>query len=75
MTEVRAPARAQGWCPRCGARYEAWSCLELLGLVSAERLRSLLTSWDDRQRVEVRRCPRCGAPLARLADAPEAQQA
>jgi hypothetical protein len=56
----------EGGCPHCGTRYESWSRLEFLESVSPERIRSLVTSWDSGQRIEVRRCPRCGAALARF---------
>ncbi len=74
MTTDGLPTGARGECHHCGAEYGAWSCLELLEFVGAERLRLLVTSWDGR-RVEVRRCPRCGAALARLADVAERRHA
>jgi NMD protein affecting ribosome stability and mRNA decay len=71
MTAKATRARVSGGCHRCGAEYDAWSLLELVELVNAERVRSLTKSWDSKQRVEVRRCPRCGAALARLANGAE----
>lgn len=71
MTTRAAEARAGGGCHRCGAEYDAWYLLELVEIVNMERIRSLLTSWDSKQRVEVRRCPQCGAALARLANGAE----
>jgi hypothetical protein len=75
MTTDGLPPGAGGECHCCGAAYDAWSCLELLELFGADRIRSLLTSWDSRRRAEVRRCPRCGAALARLAVVPEPEPA
>lgn len=46
MTTSATQARASGGCHRCGAEYHAWCVLEL-EIVSAERVRSLVKSWDS----------------------------
>jgi hypothetical protein len=46
-----------------------WGDLELLELIEGARLEALVTVWPEERTIEVRRCDRCGAPLARTVSA------
>jgi hypothetical protein len=54
-------------CGGCGAAFEAqaWRALELVERVTPDRVREVLTSWDETI-IEVRRCA-CGRAIARKA--------
>jgi hypothetical protein len=53
-------------CPRCGAR-DRFDELVLVDVLGAPRLVGIVTSWPPGAIVEVRRCSRCGGPVARTA--------
>jgi hypothetical protein len=53
-------------CPRCGADHR-FDELVLLDVLSPARLVGIVTSWPPDAIVEVRRCSRCEAPVARTA--------
>jgi hypothetical protein len=61
-------------CGHCGTALgaRAWGDLELVDQVSQGQLKEHVTSWPADARIEVRRCGRCGSPLARTVSAASA---
>jgi hypothetical protein len=54
-------------CARCGRSFEvdAWSDLELVQRIGAERVWALVTRWPSEKAIEVRRCG-CGFDMGRM---------
>jgi hypothetical protein len=54
-------------CGRCRHEHtpESWAKLEIIGRLSADGVRSVVTAWPDGVVVEVRRCDACGGAIAR----------
>jgi hypothetical protein len=54
-------------CGGCARSYDlpAWLDLPLVGLLSGEAIAAHVVKWPQGVRIEVRRCARCGRPIAR----------
>lgn len=54
-------------CGRCRTEYaaEAWQELGFVERIVADNIRGLVTSWPEGIAIEIRRCPSCGASIAR----------
>jgi hypothetical protein len=54
-------------CGHCAAEYDerAWRTLGIVQRVTTDEVRVLVTVWPVGASIAVRRCDRCGGPIAR----------
>jgi hypothetical protein len=54
-------------CGGCASAYElrAWAALPVVDVLSDEAIAPHVVKWPHGVRIEVRRCARCGRPIAR----------
>ncbi len=64
---MESPANRPVRCGRCRQEYapESWGRLELVGRITEDGVRTVVTAWPDGVAVEIRRCHACGGSIAR----------